>query len=110
MMENNDISKRFKQVSPHQDLYNLLNEVPVKSNKINRNLNILSDQKKKLAEILVITSYPPRVCGIASYSQDLVKSLNLKFNKSFSINICALNSGKADYILQLLQSIQNLQL
>jgi glycosyltransferase involved in cell wall biosynthesis len=97
MMENNDISKRFKQVSPHQDLYNLLNEVPVKSNKINRNLNILSDQKKKLAEILVITSYPPRVCGIASYSQDLVKSLNLKFNKSFSIKICALNSGKADY-------------
>ena len=35
-------------------------------------------QKNKilLPEILFITSYPPRECGIATYSQDLIKALN----------------------------------
>ena len=32
----------------------------------------------KLPEILFINSYPPRECGIATYSQDLVKALNNK--------------------------------
>jgi len=50
-----------------------------------------------LAEILVISSYPPRECGIATYSQDLIKSLNNKFSNSFSIKVCALESGKSDF-------------
>ncbi len=45
-----------------------------------------------LPEILFITSYPPRECGIATYSQDLISALNNKFNHSFKINICALES------------------
>lgn len=48
-------------------------------------------------EILIISSYPPRGCGIATYSHDLVKSLNNKFSESFSIKICALESGKSNY-------------
>ncbi len=54
--------------------------------------------KKKhieLSEILFITSYPPRVCGIATYSQDLIKALNNKFSNSLSIKVCALESGDA---------------
>jgi glycosyltransferase involved in cell wall biosynthesis len=46
----------------------------------------------KLPEILFINSYPPRQCGIATYSQDLIKALNNKFNQSFNIRICALES------------------
>lgn len=46
----------------------------------------------QLPEILVITSYPPRECGIATYSQDLIKALNNKFKDSFKIQICALES------------------
>jgi glycosyltransferase involved in cell wall biosynthesis len=53
--------------------------------------------KNDLAEILFITSYPPRVCGIATYSQDLIKSLNNKFSNSLSIKVCALESGNASY-------------
>ncbi len=45
-----------------------------------------------LPEILVITSYPPRECGIATYSQDLIKALNNKFHQSFAISICPLES------------------
>src|SRR5450759_1986104 len=52
---------------------------------------------KDLAEILFITSYPPRECGIATYSQDLIKALNNKFSNSLSIKVCALESGDADY-------------
>lgn len=47
---------------------------------------------KQLPVILFITSYPPRECGIATYSQDLIEALNKKFNQSFNIRICALES------------------
>jgi glycosyltransferase involved in cell wall biosynthesis len=40
--------------------------------------------------IVCITSYPPRECGIATYSQDLIDALKNKFEKSFSFSICAL--------------------
>jgi len=51
----------------------------------------------ELSEILFITSYPPRVCGIATYSQDLIKALNNKFSNSLTIKVCALESGDTDY-------------
>jgi glycosyltransferase involved in cell wall biosynthesis len=50
-----------------------------------------------LAEILFITSYPPRECGIATYSQDLIKALNNKFSNSLSIKVCALESGDVNF-------------
>jgi glycosyltransferase involved in cell wall biosynthesis len=46
----------------------------------------------KLPAILFITSYPPRECGIATYSQDLIKALGNKYSGSFEIQICALES------------------
>ena len=52
---------------------------------------------RDLAEILFITSYPPRECGIATYSQDLIKALNNKFSNSLSIKVCALEPGGANY-------------
>jgi glycosyltransferase involved in cell wall biosynthesis len=50
-----------------------------------------------LVEILFITSYPPRECGIATYSQDLIKALNNKFSNSLSIKVCALESNETTY-------------
>lgn len=49
------------------------------------------------SEILLITSYPPRECGIATYSQDLIKALNNKFSNSFSMKVCALESNGNTY-------------
>jgi glycosyltransferase involved in cell wall biosynthesis len=54
--------------------------------------------QSNLAEMLVISSYPPRECGIATYSQDLIKSLKNKFSNSFNIKVCALERGKSDFI------------
>ena len=45
-----------------------------------------------LPEILVITTFPPRQCGIATYSQDLIKALNDHYVDTFSIKVCALES------------------
>src|SRR5450756_2056041 len=64
---------------------------------------LMSKQKPMIAkindpaEILIITSYPPRECGIATYSQDLIKALNNKFSNSFSIKVCALESDDLSY-------------
>jgi glycosyltransferase involved in cell wall biosynthesis len=41
-------------------------------------------------EILVITSFPPRKCGIATYSQDLIEAIEDKYSDSFTIKVCAL--------------------
>lgn len=41
-------------------------------------------------EILMVTSFPPRKCGIATYSQDLIKSIEDKYCDSFTIKVCAL--------------------
>jgi glycosyltransferase involved in cell wall biosynthesis len=50
-----------------------------------------------LPEILVITTFPPRQCGIATYSQDLIKALNDHYVDSFSIKICALETNKEQH-------------
>jgi len=54
-------------------------------------------QQNNLAEVLFLTSYPPRECGIATYSQDLIKALDNKFSNSLSVKVCALESGVSDY-------------
>jgi glycosyltransferase involved in cell wall biosynthesis len=48
----------------------------------------------KLPEILIITTFPPRECGIATYSQDLIFALKNKFKKSFALKIVALELEK----------------
>ena len=45
-----------------------------------------------LPQILIISTYPPRECGIATYSQDLIQSLDCKYRDSFQLNICAIES------------------
>ncbi len=54
--------------------------------------------KLEKPEILFITSYPPRECGLATYSQDLIKALNNKFSKSFKLTVCALESEPTSFI------------
>lgn len=49
-------------------------------------------------EILIITSFPPRKCGIATYSYDLIKAIEDKYTTSFTIKVCALQ--KRDSILK----------
>jgi len=44
-----------------------------------------------VSRILFISSYPPRECGIATFTQDLVTAFNKKFNPVTKAQVCALN-------------------
>lgn len=48
-------------------------------------------------EIVFMTSYPPRECGIATYTQDLKNAMEDKFGNTFSLKICALEKSHAQY-------------
>lgn len=45
-----------------------------------------------LPEILVISTYPPRECGIATYTHDLIQAIQDKYRSNFDILICALET------------------
>jgi glycosyltransferase involved in cell wall biosynthesis len=47
-----------------------------------------------LPAIVFLTSYPPRECGIATFSQDLVHALNKQFHHSFNLRIAAVDNGE----------------
>lgn len=58
--------------------------------------HILSPEQQKIG-ILFITTFPPRECGIATYTQDLILTLNKSFGESFNIKICALASESENH-------------
>ena len=50
-----------------------------------------------MKEILCISTYPPRKCGIATFSDDLVRSILRKFGKSYRLRVCALETTTEKY-------------
>lgn len=48
---------------------------------------------KDRSEIVFLTSYPPRECGIATYSKDLISAFEQKFGESFKLSICPLGTS-----------------
>jgi len=64
----------------------------VKNNVINE-FGLLKTENK-IPEVVFITTFPPRECGIATYSQDLIIALNNKFQKSFVLKIAVLELEK----------------
>lgn len=49
-------------------------------------------------EVLILTSYPPRECGIATYSCDLINALNNTFKRAFRISVCALQTDSDSHL------------
>ncbi|RZJ69815.1 MAG: glycosyltransferase [Flavobacterium sp.] len=50
-----------------------------------------------LPEILFLTTFPPRQCGIATYSEDLIKAMEKQFVYSFDVKVCALETDKEQH-------------
>ena len=50
-----------------------------------------------IPEILFISSYPPRECGIATYNYDLLNATREKFGTTFSYKVCALEAKETDH-------------
>ena len=95
-MKNKTTSPPSDDANEHHYLFSDQENTIDSTNKGNEQITQPNDSEY-LPEILVITSYPPRECGIATYSQDLIKSLNNKFSNSLSVKVCALGSGDTDY-------------
>jgi len=62
------------------------------------NYDELIEPQNNLPEILFITSFPPRECGIATYSLDLIDALNNQFENAFTCSVCALESDSEQHI------------
>lgn len=56
-----------------------------------------SPESKLLSEVLFITTYPPRECGIATYTQDLILAIQKGFGSGLKISICALVNEKEEH-------------
>lgn len=54
-------------------------------------------KRKKSNRVLFLSSYPPRKCGIATFTQDLSNAFNKKFNPVVKTEICALNNRIYNY-------------
>jgi glycosyltransferase involved in cell wall biosynthesis len=48
-------------------------------------------------KILIISSYPPRECGLATFSKDIVNALKRMFGNTIQIEICALQNEENQY-------------
>ncbi|MFA5329777.1 MAG: glycosyltransferase [Prolixibacteraceae bacterium] len=81
-----------------QELPELMNTVHSGIASNDKEIKSKTKKKKEKPEILIISSYPPRECGIATYTQDLISSLNGKFSNSFSIKVCALETGDSKFL------------
>ncbi|MGM8361229.1 glycosyltransferase [Flavobacterium sp. ARAG 55.4] len=58
-----------------------------------KNTTAFSKSSKTLPKIQFIATYPPRECGIATYTYDLKNALENKFDRCFDIKICAVESN-----------------
>lgn len=54
-------------------------------------------KRNQLPEILFVTSYPPRECGIATYSEDLINAIHARFVDSFDLSVCALENDREQF-------------
>jgi glycosyltransferase involved in cell wall biosynthesis len=52
--------------------------------------------KNKQDEVLVLSTYPPIECGIATYSKDLADVLTNQFDDAFAVRICAIEKKTSD--------------
>jgi glycosyltransferase involved in cell wall biosynthesis len=97
-MKNKTISRTFDAHFMQQQLLSVIRQATL-ATPISESvdLDLHAETANDLAGILVITSYPPRECGIATYSHDLINALNNKFSKSLSMKVCALEAGVSGY-------------
>ena len=56
--------------------------------------------EKRLPEILFVSSFPPRECGIATYTDDLIRALEHQFDGAFECTICALETNSESFQYQ----------
>ncbi|NMH27796.1 glycosyltransferase [Flavobacterium silvaticum] len=54
-------------------------------------------EREVVPKIVFLSTYPPRQCGIATYTQDLLQALKNQFVYSFRMSVCALETNKEQH-------------
>ncbi|MFA6923486.1 MAG: glycosyltransferase [Bacteroidales bacterium] len=93
-MKNKNVFNSYDTTQLNDIIFGTIKNDVITNNRIRHSHHI---QDNQLPEILFITSYPPRECGIATYSQDLINAIDNKFKHSFSIKVCALETKDEKY-------------
>lgn len=47
--------------------------------------------------MLVVSSYPPRECGIATFTNDIVNAVNIVFGDTLPVEVCALQNREQEF-------------
>lgn len=48
-------------------------------------------------KMLIVSSYPPRECGIATFTNDIVNALDVVFGDTLPVEVCALQNKDQDF-------------
>ncbi|MBE9489354.1 MAG: glycosyltransferase [Bacteroidetes bacterium] len=48
-------------------------------------------------KMLIVSSYPPRECGLATFSNDIINAVEVVFGKTLPIEVCALQNEKSQF-------------
>ena len=94
-MNSNILAKQAKKF-PFNKKETNIKTLLFKTNK-NGTVSRLVESVKQLPEILFITSYPNRECGIATFSQDLIHAIKNKFGGTYLLKVCALEGKDKEY-------------
>ncbi|MFE3871139.1 hypothetical protein ACFX5F_07870 [Flavobacterium sp. ZS1P70] len=49
---------------------------------------------EKGIKMLIVSTYPPRECGIATFSNDIVNAVKTVFGNTLPIEVCALQNNE----------------
>lgn len=69
----------------------------VEDKAIRRSYNEKKHKTYNKTNIVFVSTFPPKVCGIATYTQDLIRSLHSKFGESFNAIICPIETEEENY-------------
>ncbi|GIZ08180.1 glycosyltransferase [Flavobacterium sp. UMI-01] len=91
-----------------KDIKSKVIAMPLQKSKVRSKISIPNKKSTPIPKIVLIATYPPRECGIATYTYDLKTALDNQFDNCFDVRIGAIenstdrhhyNSEEVDFVL-----------